>query len=88
MGHPIMTSRIFNKIFDTASPHRHAFYYEGLSTVVTKSLIPSLPAPTLRPLRHLWTTPMVTIKKNTLNCKYRATKLMKLDLVYLKVKHH
>ncbi len=40
-------------IFLTLLPHRHAFYYCGLSTIVTKSLTPSLP---LRPL-HLWSIP-------------------------------
>ena len=36
--------------FWPSTAYRHAFYYYGLSTVVTT------PYP-LRPLRHLWTTP-------------------------------
>jgi hypothetical protein len=35
-----MTSHKFEHFFD---PHRHAFYYQGLTTAARKSLTPSLP---------------------------------------------
>jgi hypothetical protein len=40
--HSKMTSRNFEH-FLIPLPHRHAFYYWGLSTILTKSLNPSLP---------------------------------------------
>ncbi len=42
-GHPIMTSRNFENFrpLSPPPPHRHVFYYWGISTVVTKSLTPS-----------------------------------------------
>ena len=52
-GSSINDGTQFWKFFDQPSPHCHAFYYWGLSTVVTKSFTPS----PLRPWRHLWTTP-------------------------------
>ena len=55
LGSSINDVTQFKTIFDTPSPHFHMFYYKG--TVITKSLTPS----SLRPRRHIWTTPFKNV---------------------------
>ena len=57
-GSSINDVKQFWKISDTPSPHGHTFYYEGLSTAVTKSWTPS---PLRRDVIYGW--PQTTVSQ-------------------------